>query len=34
MDELNRRGIKTSRDGKWHPQTVNVLLKRIGDTKK
>jgi len=29
MDELNRQGIKTSRGGKWHPQTVNVLLKRI-----
>ncbi len=29
MDELNRRGIKTSRGGNWHPQTVNVLLQRI-----
>jgi DNA invertase Pin-like site-specific DNA recombinase len=34
MDELDRRGIKTSRDGKWHPQTVNVLLKRIDDAKR
>jgi DNA invertase Pin-like site-specific DNA recombinase len=34
MDELNRRGIKTSRDGEWHPQTVSVLLNRIDDTKK
>ena len=28
-DELNRRGIKTSRDGRWHPQTTSRLLKRI-----
>jgi DNA invertase Pin-like site-specific DNA recombinase len=29
MDELNRRGIKTSRGGTWHPHTVNVVLRRI-----
>lgn len=29
MEELNQRGIKTARGGKWHPQTVNVLLRRI-----
>jgi DNA invertase Pin-like site-specific DNA recombinase len=30
MGELNRRSIKTSRGGNWHPQTVSVLLQRIG----
>jgi DNA invertase Pin-like site-specific DNA recombinase len=34
MGELNERGIKTSRNGTWHPQTVSVLLKRVGDTKR
>ncbi len=29
MEELNQRGIKTARGCKWHPQTVNVLLRRI-----
>jgi len=33
MEELNLRGIKTQRGGDWHPQTVNVLLRRI-DRKK
>ena len=28
-DELNRRGIKTARGGKWHPSTVANLRKRI-----
>ncbi|MFC1453166.1 recombinase family protein [Verrucomicrobiota bacterium] len=29
MEELNRRGINTPRGRTWHPQTVNVLLRRI-----
>jgi len=29
MGELNKRGIKTLRGGRWHPHTVNVLLRRI-----
>ena len=29
MEELNGRGIKTTRGGTWQPQTVNVLLHRI-----
>lgn len=29
MAELNGRGIKTLRGGVWHPQTVNLLLRRI-----
>jgi len=33
MEELNQRQIKTQRGGSWHPQTVNVLLHRIGKTK-
>jgi DNA invertase Pin-like site-specific DNA recombinase len=33
MDDLNRRGYKTSRNGRWHPQTVNVLLNRISTNK-
>ncbi len=29
MEEMNKRGVKTARGGAWHPQTVNVLLRRI-----
>lgn len=31
MTELNRRDVKTPRDGRWHPHTVNVLLHRIDE---
>jgi DNA invertase Pin-like site-specific DNA recombinase len=33
MVELNRRGIKTARNGVWHPHTVNILLHRIDSIK-
>jgi hypothetical protein len=29
-DELNRRGIPTARDGRWHYTTVVRILKRLG----
>lgn len=34
MEELNRREIKTTRGGLWHPHTVNMLLHRIETRKK
>ncbi len=33
MDELNSRGIKSARGGRWHPQTVSVLLHRLDRTR-
>jgi DNA invertase Pin-like site-specific DNA recombinase len=28
-DELNARGVKTARGGRWHPTSVHTLLKRL-----
>ena len=30
-DELNRRGIPTPRNGRWHRKTVDRVLKRLGE---